>query len=268
MTMQLTKRAHNTNYSFQALLVAASLMCTHAYADNWTPTNLVASGTTANSVSLGWTPPVDTNGVTGYKVLSMSGELLGSPTSNSFSVTGLNAATTYNFMVVACYVNIGCEAQGPTQTVTTLAAAPVAVAPVIPAVNIQLPGLSDKATVKTSVTGPVEKQTILLTNKVPDTEGRPLAMYVAAVWQSNVFFLNSSGVWSLYDPKIKVKAFSTFGTTSGSKEISITLATEADFSAVIGTAIIVGYGRGVEGLSDPFEDMLTNLTYEIVYTIK
>lgn len=257
-----------TRYFLQALLVAATMMWTNANADNWTPTNLVSTGSTSNSVALSWTPPVDTNGVTGYKVLSATGELLGSPTTNSFSVTGLKAATAYNFMVVACYVNIGCEAQGPTMAVTTLAAAPVVVAPVVPDVNVTLPSLSAKAAVSTAVAGPITKQTISLTAKVPDTQGKPMTMYVVGILQGSVYFLNSNGTWSLYTGSKSVQAFQSFGLSSGPSEISVPVVSEANLSGIVGFQIFVGYGLGVVGLSDPFQSMILNSTYDVVYTIK
>jgi endonuclease I/chitodextrinase len=65
-----------------------------------TPTNLVATGTTSNSVSLSWTASTDNIGVTGYNVY-MNSALKTTVTGTTTTITGLTAATAYSFYVVA-----------------------------------------------------------------------------------------------------------------------------------------------------------------------
>lgn len=64
------------------------------------PTNLLASGTTSNSVSLSWTGSTDNIGVTGYNVY-MNSALKTTVTGTTTIVTGLTASTAYSFYVVA-----------------------------------------------------------------------------------------------------------------------------------------------------------------------
>jgi chitodextrinase len=64
------------------------------------PTNLTASGTTQTTTNLSWNASTDNVGVTGYDVYSGT-TLLGNVASNSASITGLTASTTYTFTVYA-----------------------------------------------------------------------------------------------------------------------------------------------------------------------
>ncbi|SDX07038.1 fibronectin type III domain-containing protein [Paenibacillus sp. CF384] len=76
---------------------------TNAAADTQAPTapsGLASPSKTSTSVSLSWTASTDNVGVTGYEVYSGS-TLVGTPTSNSFTVTGLTASTSYSFTVKA-----------------------------------------------------------------------------------------------------------------------------------------------------------------------
>jgi len=70
--------------------------------DTLAPTvvTLSASGTTTSSTNLSWTAATDNTGVTGYNVYQ-NGVLKTTTTTTSLAVTGLNAATTYNFYVTA-----------------------------------------------------------------------------------------------------------------------------------------------------------------------
>ena len=65
-----------------------------------TPTNLVATATTSNSVSLSWSSSTDNIGVTGYNVF-MNGTLKTTVTGTTATITGLTASTNYSFYVVA-----------------------------------------------------------------------------------------------------------------------------------------------------------------------
>jgi chitodextrinase len=68
------------------------------------PGGLTVTGHTSNSVSLSWNTATDNVGVTGYRILQLSGSTstqVGTTGSTSFTVTGLGASTAYTFDVVA-----------------------------------------------------------------------------------------------------------------------------------------------------------------------
>ncbi|WP_019060141.1 galactose-binding domain-containing protein [Streptomyces prunicolor] len=68
------------------------------------PGGLTVTGHTSNSVSLSWNTATDNVGVTGYRILQVSGSTstqVGTTGSTSFTVTGLGASTAYTFDVVA-----------------------------------------------------------------------------------------------------------------------------------------------------------------------
>ncbi|WOX14207.1 discoidin domain-containing protein [Streptomyces sp. N50] len=86
------------------------------------PGGLTATGHTSDSVSLSWNTATDNVGVSGYRVLRVSGSTstqVGTTGSTSFTVTGLGASTAYAFDVVA-YDAAGNVSQPSNQvTVTT-----------------------------------------------------------------------------------------------------------------------------------------------------
>ncbi|MFF5302139.1 discoidin domain-containing protein [Streptomyces sp. NPDC013161] len=86
------------------------------------PGALTATGHTSDSVSLSWNTATDNVGVSGYRVLRVSGSTstqVGTTGSTSFTVTGLGASTAYAFDVVA-YDAAGNVSQPSNQvTVTT-----------------------------------------------------------------------------------------------------------------------------------------------------
>ncbi|WP_405865827.1 discoidin domain-containing protein [Streptomyces sp. NBC_01515] len=68
------------------------------------PGGLTVTGHTGDSVSLSWNTATDNVGVSGYRVLRVSGSTstqVGTTGSTSFTVTGLGASTVYTFDVVA-----------------------------------------------------------------------------------------------------------------------------------------------------------------------
>lgn len=68
------------------------------------PSALTVTGHTSNSVSLTWNPSTDNVGVSGYRILQVSGSTstqVGTTSAASFTVTGLGASTAYTFDVVA-----------------------------------------------------------------------------------------------------------------------------------------------------------------------
>ena len=83
------------------------------------PTNLIASGTTATTTSLNWTASTDNISVTGYDVYKNNVFLITVPT-NSYTVPGLTPMTNYTFFVKAR--NFAGNISGPSNTinVTTL----------------------------------------------------------------------------------------------------------------------------------------------------
>ena len=64
------------------------------------PTGLAVSSKTATSVSLTWNAVTDPSGIAGYNVYR-GGTLVGSPTSTSYTDTGLTAGTAYSYTVKA-----------------------------------------------------------------------------------------------------------------------------------------------------------------------
>ena len=64
------------------------------------PINLTVTGKNSSSISLGWTASTDNVGVTGYDIY-VNDAYKTTVSTNSGTVTGLSAATTYNFFVVA-----------------------------------------------------------------------------------------------------------------------------------------------------------------------
>lgn len=95
--------------------------------------------------------------------------------------------------------------------------------------------------------------------------GVPGAIYVAVTISGNVFFLDSQGTWSNYSNGIKPPAYFTGNLTAAVLDI---VPVAIDLSSLIGAQIIVGYGRGLAPLSDPFNNMLSNATYDVIHTVQ
>lgn len=83
-----------------------------------TPT-LSASGTTQTTTNLSWSAATDNVGVTGYDVYR-NGAFLASSATTSYTASGLTAATTYSFYVVAKDAAGNQSAASNTVSVTTL----------------------------------------------------------------------------------------------------------------------------------------------------
>lgn len=64
------------------------------------PANLTSTGKTASSISLNWTASTDNVGVTGYDIYR-NGSIVATTTSTSYTDTGLNASTSYSYLVRA-----------------------------------------------------------------------------------------------------------------------------------------------------------------------
>ncbi len=82
------------------------------------PTGLTVGTVTGSSVALSWTASTDNRGVTGYRVFR-DGTLVGSPTSTSFTDTGLTAATSYVYTVKAVDAAANVSAASAPVTATT-----------------------------------------------------------------------------------------------------------------------------------------------------
>ncbi len=64
------------------------------------PTNLTASNTTGSTTTLSWNAATDNVGVTAYDIYQ-NGNVIGSSSTTSYTVTGLTPLTTYSFTVIA-----------------------------------------------------------------------------------------------------------------------------------------------------------------------
>ncbi len=84
-----------------------------------TPTNLVASGTTARETTLNWNASTDNIGVTGYDIYQ-DGVVVANSATNSFTVTGLTPLTTYSFFVIAKDASGNESAASNSVSITTL----------------------------------------------------------------------------------------------------------------------------------------------------
>lgn len=82
------------------------------------PTNLMATSVTSTSVSLSWNKATDNVGVTAYNIYRNS-LYAGRSTANTFTITGLLAATTYKFYVKAVDAAGNISAGSNIITVTT-----------------------------------------------------------------------------------------------------------------------------------------------------
>ena len=82
------------------------------------PSGLSSSNITQNSFTLNWTASSDNVGVTGYEVFR-NGTSIGTPSTNSFNVTGLSAGTAYNMTVRARDAAGNWSAQSSALSVTT-----------------------------------------------------------------------------------------------------------------------------------------------------
>jgi len=91
------------------------------------PTNLAASNVTSNSATLTWTASTDNVAVTGYDVLRAPGAsggtftVIASPTTTTFTDTGLTASTTFRYQVRAKDAAGNLSAASTAVPVTTLA---------------------------------------------------------------------------------------------------------------------------------------------------
>lgn len=108
------------------------------------PAGLTAPSTTANSISLSWSPSTDNVGVTGYQILRAPGASGGTfaqiatSTTNSYVNTGLTASTTFRYQVRAVDAAGNASAVSNTVTAATQAGGGDTQAPSVPA-NLTAP---------------------------------------------------------------------------------------------------------------------------------
>lgn len=95
-------------------------------------------------------------------------------------------------------------------------------------------------------------------------QGKPGAVFVAFIYSGTVFFMDSTGAWTAYTGKAPTAYYTG---TLNSQTVDV-LKTATDLSSLVGGQLIVGYGLGVAGLSDPFNEMLNNTRYNVLYTVK
>lgn len=126
-TLQATNFIITTNSLASSFTLDNATLTTEAIiVDNeapTTPTNLVGSNITSNSVTLNWDASTDNIGVTGYDIYRNTIKITTSAT-NSFTVTGLSPETSYDFYVKAKDAAGNESTQSNSITITTSASTP------------------------------------------------------------------------------------------------------------------------------------------------
>lgn len=122
-----------------------------------------------------------------------------------------------------------------------------------------------------TVTGAITSQTI--TGSVVaagNDQGKLGTMYVAAVLPasagSGVYLKNSSGAWVAYNPASP--AYYASPVTLGTHSLDVVK--NLDLSSIKDTKVYAGYGLGTVdfGMTAPWNAMLNNSTYNLIYTIQ
>ncbi len=124
-TITVTHKGALTNGSQDFSLVVNGVNA-NAVPDNEvpsTPANLTASNTTSSSTDLSWIASTDNIGVSAYEIFQ-NGTSIGTSPTNSFSVTGLTAETSYSFTVNAKDATGNTSATSNTVNITTTAPPP------------------------------------------------------------------------------------------------------------------------------------------------
>ncbi|WP_155978002.1 fibronectin type III domain-containing protein [Pedobacter glucosidilyticus] len=123
------KDATNNISAESAALVVNTLAAPDVQAPT-VPTALSFANLTFNGFTLNWTASTDNIGVSSYEIFR-NGSLIGSSTTTSFVVSGLDGSTTYSLTVLAKDVAGNSSAQSTALSVTT-PAAPDTQAPTVP----------------------------------------------------------------------------------------------------------------------------------------
>lgn len=96
-------------------------------------------------------------------------------------------------------------------------------------------------------------------------QGKAGAVYVAVIFQGNVFFLGANGTWVQFTTAASVPAYATG--TLGTTVLNV-LPAAIDLTPIKGAQLVAGYGIGIAGLSSPFDDFIKNARYNVVYEVK
>ena len=240
------------------------------------------AGNDVTSTALGAAPTITTgNGVSGtvrqmfIKVVTPSATAAGAYT---FTISGLKVKTSAT--ATAGDINAviaGADGAGGTSTAAAMGAEDsatwtskasatkqtVKVGSIVAATVPSIPAAT--------VTGTTSSQTIdSAVVASGNDQGKLGTLYVAAVLPSSigggVYLKNSSGAWVAYNPASP--AYFASPVTLGTHTANVVSAT--DLSGIIGTNIYVGYGVGTTdfGITAPWNSMLNNGTYNLVYTVK
>lgn len=127
-----------------------------------TPANLTASGVTANSVNLSWSPSTDNVGVTGYDVLR-NGSAVTTVAGTSASIAGLTPSTSYQFAVRARDAAGNTSGNSNVVTVTTLPGGGGACAATFVAQSQWSTGYTGNVTVTNTGSGTINSWTVTFT---------------------------------------------------------------------------------------------------------
>ena len=232
----MTTPAANLCAAGQASLVSDYTMAFKSHPEYWTwNCNGIGGGTVA-ACKASYGSPV--NGACG----SSSGQALSAAPSTGLCSTGSASAVTGTSSWSWSCVGSGggttasCSASGTTGGVA-----------------LQTSGPTTAMTMQASFTPP------------GNVQGQSGAIYVAAIISGNILFLSANGTWTPYVAGRNPTAFFTGSLNAMSLSI---MPTAMDLSAYRGAQILVGYGKGIAPLSDPFNNMLTNTTYDVVYTVQ
>lgn len=192
------------------------------------PTTLAASGTTSSSTNLTWTASTDNVGVTGYNIYNGT-TLLSSVTTNSATVTGLTASTTYSLSVKAKDAAGNLSAASNVVSVTTLAASTTYCASSASNTADERIGKVVFGTISNTSTGTAgyENFTALSTNAV---RGTAYTITITPTWTSTVYSegyavwidYNKNGVFTDAGELVFSKAASTTTPVSGTFTIPAT----------------------------------------------
>jgi chitodextrinase len=178
------------------------------------PTGLNATNTTVNSTILNWTASTDNVGVDHYDIYQGTNKI-GSSTTNSFGITGLqNPNTQYSFTVQAFDAAGNGSAQSAALVVTTL---PDTTAPTVPT-NLQATSITP-----TSVT-------LSWTNSTDNVGVKRYEVYqdpsTTAIASPTVTTYTVNGLTPGSPYTFKVKAFDN--ANNGSAQASLAVTTQAD----------------------------------------
>src|SRR6187399_3621539 len=191
------------------------------------PSGLVASSTTASSVSLAWTASTDNVGVTGYQILRAPGTSggsfaqVGTSTTPSFTNSGLTAGTTYRFQVRAVDAAGNTSAVSNTVTAATQAGGGDTQAPTAPS-NLASTGTTSSS-VSLSWTGSTDNVGVTGYQilRAPGASGGTFAQ----VGTSTTTSFTNTGLTASTTYRFQVRAVDAAGNTSAVSN-TVTAATQ------------------------------------------